>query len=213
MGIGVANTASWAERNKRRRERAHLLARCKEDGTLVPERIPEVSPIDLEEDSDRREGTALPGTGSDCDRNKRGTDRRSPTCEGKVAGKEEITAATEVVPTSFKACVAGGELRQMVNVTAVDWAEMEEVTGSMGGGAFPDLVVGFTMRPYTGSGPIQMVPLVSGDGIDLPKPTSWDCLVEHVGRGGLFQRAVVLHGGMDPAKAQRSEAYGQHDTR
>jgi hypothetical protein len=36
-GSGVANTASWVERNKRRREGAHLSARCKMDGTFVPE--------------------------------------------------------------------------------------------------------------------------------------------------------------------------------
>ncbi len=46
----------------------------------------------------------------------------------KDVGKEEIAAATAVVPTSVEACVAGGELRQLVNVTAVDWTEMEELT-------------------------------------------------------------------------------------
>ena len=77
----------------------------------------------------------------------------------------------------------------MVNITAEDWVEIKKITDSMEVNASPDLAVGLALRRSTGPGRMPTIRLVGGDGIDPPKhswPTSWDCLVEHVGKGGFF---------------------------
>ena len=200
---GAAGTESWAARRKKRREGARWPVRPEEVGTVMQARSQAAPPMDSEADLGMGERMVLTGTRGDRDGNEKR--RMLPICEVEEVGTEEQVAATDV-PTSIEAWVVGGERGQMVTVTVDDWGEMGKITDGMGVGVFPELAVGLALRRSAGPGRMPTIRLVERDGIDLPKhswPTSWDGLVEHVGKGGFFRRAAALRGGMNPDEARQ----------
>ena len=94
-------------------------------------------------------------------------DRKGVSVRNCKDDREEAVAAA-VVPITVEACVDGGDLRQLVTITVEDWAEMQDLSCSMGRGAFPDLVVGLALRRCTGIDPLPTIRFVGGDGTDLP---------------------------------------------
>jgi hypothetical protein len=106
------------------------------------------------------------------------------------------------VPASIEVSLEKGGKWYIVKVLETDWTEAFQLNMC----AHPDFAVCLAWRRHVrtqlGHSNYRQptIRLVSHEFLDLPLrswPTSWDCLVEHVRKGGSFRSVAVLRGGMN----------------